>query len=1216
MGALALAQLLAAVRPGNFSASDSVVYSSDGQHLAMCICAKCGSTSLFSWLYEGIHGVPFDKHHQQGKPPWVQQVSSWEPPPNGVIRASEVPTTGAVDEFTIVRDPLDRYYSAWKSKIRCDRSDTADGNHLIPDLLKRAGLPASTMIEVRPNNGSASVPIKYCLGFRDFALAMRRVHAGGEQVHLDMHLLPQSLGRCKRDAKRMTIAQFASVAPELSDRFGLHQVVFPHSHSEQTEAEGTHAADNRKELESELCAIVYPEYDWMGDDTSFKRRCPKGTYRLFAEPEKRLEGRLLLEANRSEKMPTVEVLHCPSKELMEFTNADKVIREDALINIFTTHFAPSGSEAPDLVFMPTSCGWSNPALHPENRAPLPRLGYFAVASMPWGAFPSGRDVMRSLLTQTWPARMAVLSVEVPSYAPSWDGEAAEVKLTPLWKWGGRHPPAAALVIPYVSLHPPATAPSLRDRPALAAFVGTVHNVNTDKPDVGRSPLRARLLDECRGPSSDWRDCIFISDRDSGHDRSFNMSVHARRISREGAEGVYDSSTAMVDLSSMAAEAYSKAIFTLCPWGDTLTRKSIFDAMMQGSIPVLFDSTVLREYARLGPIENMTVVIPLRTITAKGSGALDYLRALPAEKVAQLHDNVVKWRLNFHLPASGDLHVPGDAVDAIVRRIAEHFEGHLTLPPLPTRRGFKARLHKQFRVGQEATQSNRTDAVVVGSESSPGKASTGEGPPLSQSDVQLPPFAPHAACQGGCACSRDPLPKPRDAVRFFLDEEGLFDFSDLRLPAKDSDSLPIHQAEHLTDFSLVNALRSHPQRTREQNTATVHVIGALPFTSWVQQQPEEHAGRMRDMATRLAQTPRYLAGVPFVLVMSHWNVQGILGPELLEVMRRGCAILATSDSHFPDLAGPLRWLSTLVLPYRAHHLAEAAAFADGTEQTQRPISFMFHGETAPKSRWPALRQTLLKILHKLPNTNVSGSAVANGGAPQRGATTPEQALAASRSVVTMLSTSVCAVPEGDTWTSRRLFEALATGCVPLMIRGPRTAQEMREDELGLPFRASIDWSQVTLGVMELSPAHALQADVERLQRLLFSSGTAERLRALRARGQLAFRQHLAVEHNPSGVADAMLRELSCSNRSLWGNDARHPRAMKQRSPLLRWDDRTTSGFGPFRDVVDQRHVNWSAPGSFEALPYLADRLIVLPQQKLVSAIFTRLPWPLPVSFPHL
>ena len=1076
LAVFALAPPLAAVRP-DLSPSDSVVFSSGGQHLAMCICAKCGSTSLFSWLYEGIYGAPFDESHHG--PPWVQHVPSWGPPPNGAISLSGVPSTGPVDQFTIVRDPLDRYYSAWKSKIRCDRSDTADGNRLVPNLLRRAGLPASTMVEVRTNNDSAPVPVFYCLGFREFALAMRRIHARGEQARLDIHLLPQSLSRCKRDAKRMTIAQFASVAPELSDRFGLRQVVFPHTHAEQTGSEGTHAAETRKELEAELCAIVYPEYDWMGDDTTFARRCPQGTYRLLAESEKRLEGRLLLEADRSEKMPTVEVLRCPSKELLEFTNADKVVREDALIDIFTTHFAPRGSETPDLMFLPTSCGWSDPALQPEDSAPTPpRLGYFAVASMPWGAFPSGRDVMRPLLTQSWPARMAVLSVEVPSYAPSWDGEAKEVKLTPMWKWGGKHPPAAALVIPYISLSPPAVVPTLDDRPALAAFVGTVHNINTGKPDVGRSPLRARLLEECRGPSLKWRDCIFISDHDSGHDSRFNMSVQQRRISREGADGVYDSSHAMVDLSSMAAEAYSKARFTLCPWGDTLTRKSIFDAMMHGSIPVLFDGTVLREYARLGPIENMTVVVPLRAITAQGSGALEYLRALPADRVAQLHDNVVKWRLNFHLPSSADVHVPGDAVDAIVRRIAEHFEGRLTLPPLPTRRGFKARLHKQFRSDREAESNIYTKTGgAVRSESPPGDASAAEGSPQLQSDLELPPFSPHAACEGGCACVRDPLPKPRDTVRFFLHEHGSFDSSDLQLPAEDSDSLPIHQAEHLTDYFLVNALRSHPLRTREKNAATVHVLGALPFTSWVQQPPEVHARRMREMASALAKMPRYLVGVPFVLVMGHWNVQDILGPELLEVMRRGRAILATSDSQFPALVGPLRWLNTVVMPYRAHRLAEAVAFAEDPERTKRPINFMFDGWAARKTRWPALRQTLVKVLQHLPNTNVSDSAVANYGAPHHRAPAPEQALAASRSVATMMATSVCVVPEGDTWTSRRLFEALAVGCVPLLVRGPRTAEETRSDELDLPFRASIDWSQVTLGVMELAPEHALQADVE-------------------------------------------------------------------------------------------------------------------------------------------
>jgi len=322
---------------------------------------------------------------------------------------------------------------------------------------------------------------------------------------------------------------------------------------------------------------------------------------------------------------------------------------------------------------------------------------------------------------------------------------------------------------------------------------------------------------------------------------------------------------------MASEAYAKARFTLCPWGDTLTRKSIFDAMMQGSIPVLFDDTILGEYARLGPIENMTVVVPLRAITAQGSGALEYLRALPADRVAQLHDNVVKWRLNFHLPTSAGSHVPGDAVDVIVRRIAWHFEGRLTLSPLPTRRGFKARKHKQLRSDREAESSIPTGtSAAAHSESRAGEASAAEGSSEPQSGSQLPPFPPHAACASGCACARDPLPKPRDTVRFFLHDQGSFDFSDMRLPAEGSDSLPIPEAEHLTDFFVVNALRSHPQRTREKSEATVHVLGALPFTSWVQQPPEEHARRMRHMAAALAKSPRYLAGVPFVLVMSHWN----------------------------------------------------------------------------------------------------------------------------------------------------------------------------------------------------------------------------------------------------------------------------------------------------------------------------------------------------------
>ena len=46
--------------------------------------------------------------------------------------------------------------------------------------------------------------------------------------------------------------------------------------------------------------------------------------------------------------------------------------------------------------------------------------------------------------------------------------------------------------------------------------------------------------------------------------------------------------------------------------------------------------------------------------------------------------------------------------------------------------------------------------------------------------------------------------------FFFHDQGVFDFSDMRLPAEGSDSLPIDEAEHLTNFFVVNALRSHPR----------------------------------------------------------------------------------------------------------------------------------------------------------------------------------------------------------------------------------------------------------------------------------------------------------------------------------------------------------------------------------------------------------------------
>merc|ERR1719446_1387035 len=58
-----------------------------------------------------------------------------------------------------------------------------------------------------------------------------------------------------------------------------------------------------------------------------------------------------------------------------------------------------------------------------------------------------------------------------------------------------------------------------------------------------------------------------------------------------------------------------------------------------------------------------------------------------------------------------------------------------------------------------------------------------------------------------------------------------------------------------------------------------------------------------------------------------------------------------------------------------------------------------------------------------------------------------------SVSAYLNTKFCLVVEGSTPTSRRLFDSLGSGCVPIMIGG--------EDGIkrNLPFQKTIDWSKI-------------------------------------------------------------------------------------------------------------------------------------------------------------
>jgi len=84
----------------------------------ICVCAKCGSTSVYKWMYEALLGKPWNFTG----PPWVQAVDSkrWE----GVgVRGLASDKEGAlfrdpsVYRLAVVRDPRERYISAWKDKV-------------------------------------------------------------------------------------------------------------------------------------------------------------------------------------------------------------------------------------------------------------------------------------------------------------------------------------------------------------------------------------------------------------------------------------------------------------------------------------------------------------------------------------------------------------------------------------------------------------------------------------------------------------------------------------------------------------------------------------------------------------------------------------------------------------------------------------------------------------------------------------------------------------------------------------------------------------------------------------------------------------------------------------------------------------------------------------------------------------------------------------------
>ena len=185
----------------------------------LCACAKCGSTSLYSYIYKHIFGVDYLVEYKETKP-HLQDVRSyrWD----GVINTTWMgdkdlvnlfdgnhETKKDVFSFALIRDPVDRLISAWKSKVACDsntwRTNKKDRKRYVPHLLELSGGLSSLSEEsgITQDDGVEFAEDEVggmCLSFSMYLKVLQKIHRSGKARRLNVHFLPQDQ-HCFRHVK-------------------------------------------------------------------------------------------------------------------------------------------------------------------------------------------------------------------------------------------------------------------------------------------------------------------------------------------------------------------------------------------------------------------------------------------------------------------------------------------------------------------------------------------------------------------------------------------------------------------------------------------------------------------------------------------------------------------------------------------------------------------------------------------------------------------------------------------------------------------------------------------------------------------------------------------------------------------------------------------------------------------------------------------------------
>lgn len=403
----------------------------------------------------------------------------------------------------------------------------------------------------------------------------------------------------------------------------------------------------------------------------------------------------------------------------------------------------------------------------------------------------------------------------------------------------------------------------------------------------------------------------------------------------------------------------------------------------------------------------------------------------------------------------------------------------------------------------------------------------------------------SACRARCGSCRDAATLPprtrskelsRESPRFYLHESGGLNFSDIIDEMRDVLSgqppdlaWPVGQAQHLVDVPLLQALSRHPLRSHDPESAPFHILSLPALASRLLAErrghPAAHWQRMTAAAQTLAADRHFLnRRAIFVIVFAGIELN-TLGEPFQRVIASGNVRMGCNDPTMaylgPNARSPARRLmaEAITLPYYAH------AFATSTGASAPRTGVMFHGGLG---RWDfGNRARMKRIFVRIESTQSSVSVdrriaeVSRGNQSALRGTFDVEAY--RRSGLAYQASSICLVPAGDTITSRRLFDALAASCIPVLLRsGYLMNQRNQTFYTALPFPSSVDWANISLRLVPGASSSCVAADATWLL-----AWHARSLGAMRRRGHSAFRRHMDYASNPSGVASALLAELAAS-----------------------------------------------------------------------------------------